>query len=79
MAVEECEAGMAEPIVSLSEFAPVASILNSVVQGPNITGTLASLSFLYYPWGGRCGRALSRRLRASTRRGAEVRRREPRR
>jgi hypothetical protein len=39
---------------------------------PLIAGTLASLSFLYYPWGGRSGRALSRRLRASTRRGAEV-------
>jgi peptide/nickel transport system substrate-binding protein len=58
MAVEECDAGMALPIASVSEFTPVASILNSVVQGPNITGTLAS--------------ALSRRLRASTRRRAEV-------
>jgi peptide/nickel transport system substrate-binding protein len=99
MAVEEYGAGVAEPIVSLSEFTPlsaydygdlrdpgvtngvrtaqqtyddaararaitgaqaalvktngaitVAGVLNSVYQGPKITGAPASLSFLYYPW-----------------------------
>jgi hypothetical protein len=72
MAVEEHGAGVAEPIVSLSEFSPVASILNAVFQGPHVTAAPASRSFVYYPWGGRCGRALSRRLRASAPRGAEV-------
>jgi hypothetical protein len=74
MAVEEHGAGVAEPIVSLSEFSPVASIPNPVFQAPDVTAAPASRSFVYYhyPWGGRCGRALSRRLRASAPRGAEV-------
>jgi peptide/nickel transport system substrate-binding protein len=103
-AVEEYGAGVAEPIVSLSEFTPlsaydygnlkdpsvtdnirkaqsaysdaarardvaaaqaalvktngaisVASVLNSVYQGPKITGAPASLSFLYYPWAAEVG------------------------
>jgi peptide/nickel transport system substrate-binding protein len=104
MAVEEYGAGVAEPIVSLSEFTPlsdynygdlqepavtdnikaaqetydddaraalvakaqaglvdvtgaitVASLLNSVYQGPKITGAPASLAFLYYPWAAEVG------------------------
>jgi peptide/nickel transport system substrate-binding protein len=103
-AVEEYGAGVAEPIVSLSEFTPlsaydygnlkdpgvtdniraaqgtydddaraalvakaqaalvkgvgvisVASMLNSVYQGPKITGAPASLAFLYYPWAAEVG------------------------
>jgi hypothetical protein len=41
MAVEEHGAGVAEPIVSLSEFSPVASILNPVFQGPHVTAAPA--------------------------------------
>jgi hypothetical protein len=36
-----------EPIVSVSELSPVASILDSVFQGLHVTAVPASLSFLY--------------------------------
>lgn len=37
-------------LVEAPGLIPVVNVLSSVYQGPKITGAVASLSFLYYPW-----------------------------
>lgn len=44
-------------LVAAPGLIPVVNLLTSVYQGPKITGSVASLSYLYYPWAADVGAA----------------------
>lgn len=46
-----------QALIEAHGLIPVVNLLTSVYQGPKITGSVASLSYLYYPWAADVGAA----------------------
>ncbi len=53
----ELAARAEKALVEAPGLIPVVNLLTSVYQGPKITGAVASLSYLYYPWAADVGAA----------------------